>query len=233
MSAVKEHRKAGTWQAMLRADQKLSNRERDFLHWLLDPKLFAERVPRPPRNDQRKVKRAVALLERLPPTEKRGMVCNAISDLNCVLESWNRTVFQSPIQSESRMGTENMETSRRLFLATLIARKRGPKPYEFLFAKFDKPWFDSPKAIEMRVRRFESRLEPQGPISCQIIISFKYSQFVTIRRWQRLKRILFRYQAKKLTYEEYSKQCTRLMMPNPQEIRWLDSLCRHARPRSR
>jgi hypothetical protein len=216
---------------MLPTAGKLTKREEEFLTWLLNPLWFGERVPGLTQRDMRKITRAIELLQSVSRPELLETEVEALKNLRASWErriQTRRTVYASAIQSRSHDGTENIEETRRLFWATLIARKRGPEPYDFLFARFKRPPFNFPKAIEMRVRRFECQLQP-GPMSCSWIIHM-YSQFLTQRRQKQVRGIPIRCQAGEITFEQARDEFNRLTMPNARENRWLEALCRYARP---
>ena len=214
---------------------KLIKREDAFLDFLLDPRLFGERVPGPSRIDRQRLSRAIALLRKLPQI---GAVAQATQILVEEQTWWQeearskRARYVSPIQSRTGDGPENVELTERLFVATLIARKRGPKPYEFVHSRIKTAWF-TPKAIEMRVRRFERHLAPQGPRSCRHIALMKYHQFLSIQRNGQVLTTLGLYLRKKISFESYSEALTRLTIPSRREAVWLDSLCRRASPNAK
>lgn len=209
----------------------LTKREDEFLTWLLDARLFGWRVPGLTKRDANKIEGAIRRLQRVSRPELLSteiqVLAARLSQLEHDLKA-ERTVHKSVIQSRSHDGTENIEEAERLFIATLMARKRGKAPYDFLFDRFRNPPFDSATAIQMRVLRFEKRLQPRGPMSCNHIISMKYSQFLTLRRQSRLMTILNRYRKGKISYERYAEECKRLMWSNTRESRWLASLCAYA-----
>jgi hypothetical protein len=218
---------------MLRTTGGLTKREEEFLDWLLEPSLFGERVPGLTKKDRTKIAHAIAQLQSVSRPE---LLRTGLQDLESAKAQWEhdsrtkRTVYKSEIQSRSHDGTGNVEESERLFLATLIARKRGPKPYEFIkdfLAEFADQ-HRSAKAIEVRVRRFEHQLGPTGPMSCRWIIRTKFSQFLTLRRQKKLRVTRIRYQTGKMNFRRYCDECNALIMPNPRENLWLESLCQYA-----
>jgi hypothetical protein len=216
--------------------RKLTRRDEEFLTWLLDPRLFGERVPGPSKIHRKVLSQIIKSMDKLP---KVGHLPEAAELLKAQLDWWENdarakiNVHRSPIQQRSQSGSANIELTERLFLASLIARRRGPSPYRFVYDRFEQPWFSSPKAIEMRVLRFERHLEAQGPMSCRHIANMKYHQFISSRRNAQVLRILRRYDGGKVSYETYSKELTRLIWPNSSDGSWLDSLCQHASRRPR
>jgi len=218
---------------MLRTTTKLTKREEEFLTWLLDPQLFGQRTPGLTSTDGKKIARAISQLQRVSRPELLSAEIQAL--LACLAQLGldlraRRTVHRSQIQGWSHEGTENIDEIQRFFLATLIARKRGAKPYEFLrdfLAKSASRHLNA-KAIEMRVSRFERRLTPVGWMSCPHIINMKYSQFLTLRRQKRFMTILSRYLKGKMNYRRYIEESKRTMWANTRESDWLASLCPYA-----
>ena len=160
----------------------------NFLDWLLDPAFFPRIRRSQTQVELQRVRQEISRLEKL----KGHYVRQAVSDLRkeerlLASDTAYRTYESLFMSRKAPKNLGNIEETERLFVAACIARKLHPKvnPYMFLKERLARRGdHRTLLAIQMRVSRFERRLQKDEAFSCEQILEQHYLRFKGYRMWR-------------------------------------------------